>query len=402
MILSTTPQVELRANTKRFAPPPPTQYAGFSLQVTAGGTWRLRFYDVWGEDWITDPMTFNGDGSVADCATLVAMLEAIPNDVIDDSTVLCVKDGGQYLPAGKFWMSYEIKLLGNPGAHKVPEVIVLDDAGRHTLRSVDNDGIQYTGLEKTVVYDTGITGEFHEFFGKKCGITVSISEPADFYASTVADGGYQVADATLEVHYGEVQRATVASGTLRTLKECLSDSDGVPSNNVGVENWDMGNVLGDFGPVTTQGQQLDGSGNLIARDIRQSVPGQFPHLVKLVKVNPDSEYDGGVYTIMTWHPDDENFVLSAAVDDSAEYQVCVLCVYCAYDSWGSLSHSLERHAYRPGSRMYIVTSKHFLLGLRRDLTRAPAPPLSSRHQRKYTGPKANKHTHSLTHTGVRH
>lgn len=291
------------------------------MQTTADGTWRLRFYDVWGEDWVTDPITFNGNGVpnpatfVKDCATLVTMLESIPNDVIDESTVTCLKTDGMITGTPDlYWVKYELKFTGNPGAHKVPEIIVMDDAGRHTLRELNTPGTEYTGLDTTVVYDTGITGEFHDFFGKKCGVTVSIVDPATFYESDTVDGGYGLTqgDGVLEIHYGEVQRATVASGTLRTLKECLSDSDGVPSNNVGVENWDSGSKVGIF-------PQFDALGT--ARTIPQAVPGQFPHLVKLVNANADSEFEGGMHTIMSWHPQDDNFVLSAAVDPGVEYQV---------------------------------------------------------------------------------
>lgn len=279
------------------------------MQTDAGGTWRLRFYDVWGEDWITDPITFN-----ADCTLLEDTLKAIPNDVISSLAVTCTKTSGQDSVTSNYWVKYELKFIGNPGAHRVPEVVVLDDAGRHTLRDDVSAGVEYNGLDKAVVYDTGITGEFYDFFGKKCGVTVTILDPVTFYESVVADGGYAVANGDLEVHYGEVQRAVLGSvGTLRDLKECLSDSDGVPSNNVGVENWDFGNELGDFGPADH---------SQAAGVIQQSVPGQFPHLVKLVSTTPDSEYEGGVYTIMTWHPDDDNFVLSAAVDMTKEYQVC--------------------------------------------------------------------------------
>lgn len=297
------------------------------MQATAGGTWRLRFYDVWGEDWITDPITFNGDPSTfaADCTTLVTTLEAIPNDIIDDSTVTCTKTSGQDGTTSLYWVKYELKFTGNPGAHKIPEVLVLDDAGRHTLRDLDTTGTEYNGLDTAVVYDTGITGEFYDFFGKKCGVTVTITDPATFYASAAADGGYAVADGTLEVHYGEVQRATVSTGTLRALKECLSDSDGVSSNNVGVENWDFGSEVGQFGPADLA-QGFDAAGS--PRAIRQAVPGQFPHLVKLVDASASSEFDGGVYTVMVWHPDDDNFVLSAAVDPSKEYQVGVLASTC--------------------------------------------------------------------------
>ena len=102
----------------------------------------------------------------------------------------------------------------------------------------------------------------------------------------------------------------------------------MPSNNVGVENWDMGyySPIAQYGPGDQNDLGLDTAG--AQRDIEQAVPGQFPHLVKLVEAGASSVYDGGVYTIMTWHPNDQNFVLSAAVDETKTYEVRVSSVSC--------------------------------------------------------------------------
>lgn len=236
----------------------------------------------------------------------------------------CTKTKGSNGPAGPYWVKYELKFEGNPGAHRVPEIIVLDDAGRHTLRDDTTVGTQFNGLDTTVVYDTGITGEFYDFFGKKCGVTVQIMDPATFYADP--DGLYGLTDVTEDVHYGEVQRAYVGtSAQLRTLKECLADSDGVSSNNVGVENWDLGSLGTEAAVYGPENYASGGTYGNVARTIRQAVPGQFPHMVKLVNAAASTpEFEGGMYTIMSYHTVDENFVLSAAVDPSLTYQVCTV------------------------------------------------------------------------------
>lgn len=257
-------------------------------------------------------------------------LESIPNDVIDQKSVSCEKTEGEIPAIGaipiKHWVRYHLKFEGNPGQHKIPEVIVQDEAGRHTLRAAASS--EYVGLETVVVYDTGITGEFYDFFGKKCGVTVSIFNPADYYELPTANGGFGLNaianEGDDEIHAGEVQRALLANDDdRRTIKQCLSDSDGVPSNNVGVENWDFGwsGAVGMFGP-----------GDVTGKSVTTSFPGQFPHLVKLVEAGAASIYDGGVYTIMTWHPTDNNFVLSAAVDEGKTYEVRMLCVSCTFPS----------------------------------------------------------------------
>lgn len=252
--------------------------------MDAEGTWRLRYFDVWGEDWVTNPIDFNST-----CVDLVAELESLPNDVIDEGTVMCEHkvDGSADL-----WAKYMLDFTGNPGAHKTPEIVVLDESGRHTLKKAGADG--YEGLDIVAVYDTGITGEFYDFFVQKCGVTVSVTD-------SVAE------------HFTEVQRATVVTGDVRTLKECLGDSNGVSTDNVGVENWDFG------GPTAHFGEWHE--------TILEAVPGQYPHLVKLVNSAAASEFEGGMYTVMVWHEVDNTFVLSAAVSTEEIYEVKLIVLY---------------------------------------------------------------------------
>lgn len=314
-----------------------------SLQTGVEGTWRLRFNDVFGEDWVTNPIAFN-----VTCTDLVAELEAIPNDVIDEGTVLCLHKHDEVNP--DLWTKYMLRFTGNPGVHKIPEILVLDESGRHTLKKTGADA--YAGLDIAVVYDTGITGEFYDFFMQKCGVVIGVTD----FVTTVADD-YE--------HYGLVQTTSMSSGTLRTLKECLGDSNGVSTDNVGVENWDFGGPTGHFGPWHPT--------------ILEAVPGQFPHLVKLVNNAAESEFEGGMYTIMTWHQENDNFVLSAAVDSSMEYQVrswsdygipCPLYVRPTL----CLSDTLIPHIRHPsfvwkhGHRLSMSTEDH-------GLPPSPTPPL---------------------------
>ena len=290
----------------------------------ASGEWRLRFFDVYGEDWITKPIEFK-TGAEA-CPDIITALESIPNDVIDSSTATCTRDPVLVTALGsrntdlqatdgnpsssnlvEDFVKFNLNFNGNPGGHKTPQIVVVDAAGGYTIK----DGSSNDGLDTIAVYDTGITGEFFDFFGQKCGVTVSITNPTTYYTDLAAAQGITLTAAN-EIHYGEVQRAIVASGTdldIRKLKECLGDSNAMPSDNVGVENWDFGGPTKDFG-------EIDGVNGL-----KQAVPGQYPHMVKLVDTDA-SEYDGGVYTIMVYHEDDDNFVLSAAVDGTKTYEVC--------------------------------------------------------------------------------
>lgn len=74
----------------------------------ADGTFRLRFYDVYGEDWVTEPLALN-----ATCETITAELVDLPNDVINDGTVDCTHD--VWTNAAK----YTVIFTGNPGYLKV-------------------------------------------------------------------------------------------------------------------------------------------------------------------------------------------------------------------------------------------------------------------------------------------
>jgi hypothetical protein len=50
------------------------------------GKWAIRFYDHSGEDWITEPIKAG-----ADCASVIAALENLPNNVIPAGETLCTK-----------------------------------------------------------------------------------------------------------------------------------------------------------------------------------------------------------------------------------------------------------------------------------------------------------------------
>lgn len=253
------------------------------------GTWRLKFYDVFGEDWITEPLSLNST-----CSALTSMLEAIPNDVIDEGTVDCVHHMDTNVA------KYILEFTGNPGYHKVPEIVVLDEAGRHTLKRASETA--YNGLDTTAVYDSGVTGEFYDYFGKKCGVTISIT------------------DVSGTAIYGAVQTAAMVSGTVRTLKSCLGDSNGVSWDNVGVENWDYGATTAAYGSY----------GDPHTFEDSEAYPNQYPHLVKLINAAADSEFEGGVYTIMYWNTEDETFYLSSAVDASVEYQVNIYIFFRSF------------------------------------------------------------------------
>merc|ERR1711912_6550 len=70
----------------------------------------------------------------------------------------------------------------------------------------------------------------------------------------------------------------------KLLKICLGDADGVTSNDVEVYQWDYGSFT----------EFADGS---------VYVMDSYPHAIKLVKVDPYDDYDGGYYYLTWWGPE---------------------------------------------------------------------------------------------------
>jgi len=54
--------------------------------TTNTGEWSIRFYDIHGEDWLTQPMKAG-----ATCLEVVAALESLPNDVIPKDHTICTR-----------------------------------------------------------------------------------------------------------------------------------------------------------------------------------------------------------------------------------------------------------------------------------------------------------------------
>ncbi|CAM9909547.1 unnamed protein product, partial [Phaeothamnion confervicola] len=150
----------------------PTWTAAFTTigaMSAASGTWRLKFYDVFGEDWVTEPITYAYETSTTVTAAAMATavedaLEALPFDVVPDVTV----DATMTTTT----LSIEMAFTSNPGALRVPEVITTDGAGRDTFTITSTST---TALTSTIT-DRGVVGEFYDDFGQNCGVTVTVTK----------------------------------------------------------------------------------------------------------------------------------------------------------------------------------------------------------------------------------
>jgi len=287
--------------------------------IAKQGYWAIRFFDAFGEDWLTVPIVAG-----ATCAEVVAALEAIPNDVIPEGQTYCTltaktnefestwkgfdaqhngrdhfhespkerkylisynmslfesdnafKHGAvEYDPVSDHTSSYEassskvsgyiyrLKFYGNPGKLREPEIEIYLDGKRPSLISPQNQVI-------TKVWTDGQQGENEDYFADHCdGVTVTIG-------LSLSDGLKLLQDK----HY--LTSFTVAEKAL--LKTCLGSSDFDTSNNVGVYNWDFGSIY-------------------------------YPHIVKLVRT-VTTYNDGGYYAVI-WFDSASNLDNLAGVTGS--------------------------------------------------------------------------------------
>jgi hypothetical protein len=253
------------------------------------GYWSIRFYDSFGEDWLTGPILAG-----ASCSEVVHALESLPNSAIPSGTVECTltsflngtentfTSGYAYYDAQhpKYQLAYKmsiweaqtnpnagelsqathltnynsssdrstvklsghiyrLKFYGNPGALKQPEIEVYLDGNRPTL-------ISQSAKVITKVWTDGQQGEHNDYFADYCdGVSVTIGQTGGASFLT----GFTDAEKNL-------------------LKKCLGGSDFNTTNNIDVYNWDRGNKY-------------------------------YPHLIKLVRTV--TTYNDGGYYAVVWY-----------------------------------------------------------------------------------------------------
>merc|ERR1712054_665245 len=182
------------------------------------GTYALKFYDVFGEDYQTMPIKLGSS-----CYTVEDALDGLPNTVIPDDSIVCTK----VTDTGSAWAAsgYSLTFRGNPGYLKQLFVDTYLDGDRSTVVSS-----HASGALRTQIYNEGMTGEFTDYFATQCqNVYAEISSdsapsPSDF---PELNSGYYLKLDTVET---------------KLLKQCLGDSDGVDDDNVEVYDWDYGSI----------------------------------------------------------------------------------------------------------------------------------------------------------------
>jgi len=262
------------------------------------GAWSIRYFDNFGEDWVTEPIPGG-----APCEVVTKALYDLPNNVIPPASLICTKsavfngtestwsetgaaiwDAGTkhpsriiykmafmeaQLPNGEGELSsdvpltvfsgstettkhrtaisgfvYRVKFLGNPGKIRSPEIEIYLDGKRPSLVSAHTSGTSKPATVITRVWTDGQQGEDVDYFADHCdGVTATISQ----------NSGVSF-----------LNGMTVPEKNL--LKKCLGDSDFDTTNNVEVYNWDIGSRA-------------------------------YPHIIKLVRT-VTTQYDGGYFAVL--------------------------------------------------------------------------------------------------------
>lgn len=193
------------------------------------GTYAIKFYDVFGEDYETDPILVN-----TSCPEIVGALESLPNTVIPAGSVTCEINAKDSLVDS---FTYDLEFQGNPGDLMPIDINMYLDGSRPSVyndRSVLQGGEPLDGWNTTVDFNVsvtvfpnyyGIAGEFTDYFSKYCsGVSVTLSALMNNHLDVGVLGLV----------------GGLSSDEKKLLKQCLGDADGDDSNNVEVYNWDYG------------------------------------------------------------------------------------------------------------------------------------------------------------------
>jgi len=198
--------------------------------TTVTGNYSIKFFDVYGEDWDTEPIDIG-----ATCADVINALEALPNNVIPTGSVRCHTDidtysretttkgnslGTIFGASVKLQARFTITFPKNAGKLKQIEINTHLDGNRPTLYTTETA----KSTLGTYVYPNGFTGEFSDFVPDLCeGVLVTI----------------EAGDDTFDV-FGNLDTQST-----KLLKRCLGSGNGNTAQSSlanEVYSWDHGTV----------------------------------------------------------------------------------------------------------------------------------------------------------------
>lgn len=230
------------------------------------GQYAIKFYDITGEDWHTDPITISGTGVIGGkthCDSVKEVLLRLPNGVVP--TIEC----NQEVISTNKGVEYTLTFTGNPGHLRELEVDQYLDGSRSTV--LVNSGTLDIGIHTKVI------GESTDYFAERCeDLTVKI-----LVDSVNADDEWNPTARPGSIGYLSGPSGALTAAQKKTLKKCLGDSDWDTENNVEVANWDLGAIVENDGATLF---------NMI---------GAFPHAIKVVPVESTAGYS--IHTPGSYH-----------------------------------------------------------------------------------------------------
>merc|ERR1711871_335898 len=120
----------------------------------------IKFYDVFGEDYVTEPITISTvDTTAGGCDSIVSALEGLPNTVIPAGSVYCSQSQStgnspnSPYSAESSGQKYSLTFTGNPGYLKPLTIDTYLDGYRETVSPETT-----SGATTVVTYQEGISG----------------------------------------------------------------------------------------------------------------------------------------------------------------------------------------------------------------------------------------------------
>jgi len=284
---------------------------GYNDYNAQGGYWRIRFYDIHGEDWLTDKLP---DG--ASCAQIITALEALPNDVIPAGTTKCssipvLNLNSTYIGTTKKWADAVFgpgNLYSTQVRYKAIQFVSFDQFAPANAGWLWNTGDlnaykfsdSYDKNKQAALYTTQNVKTLSGFvYSISFGVSGAIKQPViDIYTdgkrptlvsqnngkvlTKVATDGQQGENLDYFADHCDGVTVTInrkgnyleglTTAEQKLLKACLGDADGNPTNNLNDAtsntNWDVGNYL-------------------------------FPHIIKLVPTTAVTN-DGGYLVVLVY------------------------------------------------------------------------------------------------------
>lgn len=305
-------------------------YTATLVDANISGTYAIVLYDEFGEDWVSDPITYG-----ATCEDVSRSLAALPNSVTPAASIRCRRfseftshypvltpETAPLLPSPFFGTKYTLVLPSRPGLLRQPYIDTFLDGRRSTLQASNVNGLP-SGVS-AFVFSDGFRSENFDFFPFYCReVTVTLVSGLLFDSL-----------------------AGLTAMETRRLKKCLGDADGDPA------------VSSETGQVTGDSFSWDYGSRL------------FPHLVRLVDLTPSP------YSTICLPGNGSGGLTSVCPEPSTPHGFLAALLY---DPEAALFKILSRPAfdYSSNTEFAVFTTTGTLAAASSDAVAFSAPPLSS-------------------------